>query len=87
MRESTRKGLSFVVGCLEAAGKKLTDAAFVYHSERTWVGLTTEGDVVTVTIAKKDTEPPDIKMFRAESGETFNPAAAGKKKGKKTDGS
>lgn len=82
MREGTRKTLMFVIACLKAAGETLVEDGLKYHSGRTWVGLTEDGSVVTVTVAKKDAEPPDIKMFRAESGETFNPAPAGKKKGK-----
>lgn len=89
MRESTRRGLEFVKECMTAAEKELTADGFKYHSGRTWVGLTTDGDVVTVTVDKKETAPPEIKIFRAEAGETFDPGAVtGKKpkKGKPKDG-
>jgi len=46
MKESTKKELDEAARLVRLAGGELTPAGFVYHSAKTWLALTTDGDVV-----------------------------------------
>lgn len=52
MKPSTKKAIDETTARLKGAGLELTEAGFKYHSERLWLGVTTDADIVRLEIDK-----------------------------------
>jgi len=83
MKESTRKAIDWATEVIEAAGLKMTEAGFKYHSERFWVAFTESADSIWLMIPA-DGKDPEMKIYRGEYAEDFGgkeePAPKKKKK-------
>lgn len=70
MKESTKKTLDEAHKLVEAAGMKMDEDGFKYHSKRTWIGFTTCTKVVTVACTS---EEPTIVLYVHSGLDVYSP--------------
>lgn len=65
MRASTEKALKEATARCEAAGLKVKPAGFKYHSERSWLGMAENDDLILVEVPTvfKEEAPEELHVF------------------------